>query len=298
MLTGEPLPVEKRVGDAVISGTVNQTGSFLLVADRVGSETVLARIVELVAQAQRSRAPIQRLADRVAGYFVPAVLAIAIVTFLAWMIARPERAGAGPGQCHRGADHRLSLCAGVGHADVDHGRHRPGAREGVLIKDAASLETLEKIDTLVVDKTGTLTAGRPTLDRLPAGRRLCGRRAAAIGRQCRTIQRTSAGPGHRRRRPRAPDCRWHRPRIFNRLPAEAWWAGSKASSWPSASDRCWPSVASTILRRSIRRSPSLARRDKRSCMSASIGERPVCWPFPIRSNLPHPKHSRRCMPWG
>ncbi len=89
MLTGESLPVDKRVGDAVISGTVNQTGSFLLVADRVGSDTVLARIVELVARAQRSRAPIQRVADLVAGYFVPAVLAIAVVTFVAWIIALP-----------------------------------------------------------------------------------------------------------------------------------------------------------------------------------------------------------------
>jgi Cu+-exporting ATPase len=163
MLTGEPLPVEKHVGDAVISGTVNQTGSFLLVADRVGSETVLARIVELVAQAQRSRAPIQRLADRVAGYFVPAVLAIAIVTFGAWMIALPGEPAlalvnavavliiACP--CALGLATPMSIMVGIGR----------GAREGVLIKDAASLETLEKIDTVVIDKTGTLTAGRPTL---------------------------------------------------------------------------------------------------------------------------------------
>ncbi|HEY1784638.1 MAG TPA: heavy metal translocating P-type ATPase [Pirellulales bacterium] len=163
MLTGEPLPVEKQVGDAVISGTLNQTGSFLLLADHVGSETVLARIVELVGQAQRSRAPIQRLADRVASYFVPAVLAIAVVTFVVWMIARPGEPAlalvnavavliiACP--CALGLATPMSIMVGVGR----------GAREGVLIKDAASLETLEKIDTLVIDKTGTLTAGRPTL---------------------------------------------------------------------------------------------------------------------------------------
>jgi P-type Cu+ transporter len=163
MLTGEPLPVEKNMGDAVISGTVNQTGSFLLLADRVGSETVLARIVELVAHAQRSRAPIQRLADVVAGYFVPAVLMIALATFVGWIIALPGEPAlalvnaiavliiACP--CALGLATPMSIMVGIGR----------GAREGVLIKDASSLETLEKIDTLVLDKTGTLTAGKPTL---------------------------------------------------------------------------------------------------------------------------------------
>ncbi len=164
MLTGEPLPVEKNTGDAVISGTVNQTGSFLLLADRVGSETVLARIVELVAHAQRSRAPIQRLADVVAGYFVPAVLVIAqLLTLVGWIVALPGEPAlalvnaiavliiACP--CALGLATPMSIMVGVGR----------GAREGVLIKDAASLETLEKIDTLVLDKTGTLTAGKPTL---------------------------------------------------------------------------------------------------------------------------------------
>ncbi|HTU24012.1 MAG TPA: heavy metal translocating P-type ATPase [Pirellulales bacterium] len=163
MLTGEPLPVGKRPGDVVISGTVNQTGSFLFVADHVGSETVLARIVDLVARAQRSRAPIQRLADRVAGYFVPAVLAIAALTFVSWLVLKPDEPAlalvnavavliiACP--CALGLATPMSIMVGVGR----------GAREGVLIKDAASLETLERVDTLVVDKTGTLTAGRPAL---------------------------------------------------------------------------------------------------------------------------------------
>ena len=136
MITGEPMPVEKRVGDAVIGGTLNQTGSFLMVADKVGKDTVLARIIGMVADAQRSRAPIQKVADAVAGYFVPAVLAIAVVTFLVWAITAPEQPPVGLGR---------------------------GAREGGREKNAEVLERLEKVDTVVVDKTGTLTAGRPTL---------------------------------------------------------------------------------------------------------------------------------------
>jgi Cu+-exporting ATPase len=165
MITGEPMPVEKRVGDAVIGGTLNQTGSFLIVADKVGKDTVLARIIGMVADAQRSRAPIQKVADAVAGYFVPAVLAIAVVTFLVWAIAAPEQPPlawafvnaiavliiACP--CALGLATPMSIMVGIGR----------GAREGVLVKNAEVLERLEKVDTVVVDKTGTLTAGRPTL---------------------------------------------------------------------------------------------------------------------------------------
>jgi Cu+-exporting ATPase len=165
MITGEPMPVEKRVGDAVIGGTVNQTGSFLMVADKVGKDTVLSRIIGMVADAQRSRAPIQKVADAVAGYFVPAVLAIAVVTFLVWAIAAPEQPPlawalvnavavliiACP--CALGLATPMSIMVGIGR----------GAREGVLVKNAEVLERLEKVDTVVVDKTGTLTAGRPTL---------------------------------------------------------------------------------------------------------------------------------------
>ena len=165
MITGEPMPVEKRVGDAVIGGTLNQTGSFLIVADKVGKDTVLARIIGMVAEAQRSRAPIQKVADAVAGYFVPAVLAIAVVTFLVWAIAAPEQPPlawafvnaiavliiACP--CALGLATPMSIMVGIGR----------GAREGVLVKNAEVLERLEKVDTVVVDKTGTLTAGRPTL---------------------------------------------------------------------------------------------------------------------------------------
>ena len=165
MITGEPIPVEKRVGDAVIGGTLNQTGSFLMVADKVGQDTMLARIIGLVAHAQRSRAPIQRVADAVAGFFVPAVLAIAAITFLVWAIAAPEQPPlswalvnsiavliiACP--CALGLATPMSIMVGIGR----------GAREGVLVKNAEVLERLEKIDTLIVDKTGTLTAGRPSL---------------------------------------------------------------------------------------------------------------------------------------
>jgi len=172
MITGEPMPVEKRVGDAVIGGTLNQTGSFLMVADKVGKDTVLSRIIGMVADAQRSRAPIQKVADAVAGYFVPAVLAIAVITFLVWAIAAPEQPPlawafvnavavliiACP--CALGLATPMSIMVGIGR----------GAREGVLVKNAEVLERLEKVDTVVVDKTGTLTVGRPTLTEcLPAG---------------------------------------------------------------------------------------------------------------------------------
>ena len=165
MITGEPMPVEKRVGDAVIGGTLNQTGSFLMVADKVGADTVLSRIIGMVGEAQRSRAPIQKVADAVAGYFVPAVLAIAIVTFLVWAIAAPEQPPLAWGfvnavavliiacPCALGLATPMSIMVGIGR----------GAREGVLVKNAEVLERLEKVDTVVVDKTGTLTAGRPTL---------------------------------------------------------------------------------------------------------------------------------------
>jgi Cu+-exporting ATPase len=165
MITGEPMPVEKRRGDAVIGGTLNQTGGFLMVADKVGQDTMLARIIGMVAEAQRSRAPIQQVADAVAGYFVPAVLAIAAITFLVWAVAAPEQPPlawalvnaiavliiACP--CALGLATPMSIMVGIGR----------GAREGVLVRNAAALERLALVDTVVVDKTGTLTAGRPAV---------------------------------------------------------------------------------------------------------------------------------------
>lgn len=165
MITGEPVPIEKSEGDAVIGGTVNQTGSFEMKAGKVGSETTLSRIVEMVANAQRSRAPIQRIADTVSGYFVPAVIAVAILTFVLWAWLGPAESRLSYAlvnavavliiacPCALGLATPMSIMVGVGR----------GAREGVLIKDAESLETLENVDYLIVDKTGTLTEGRPVL---------------------------------------------------------------------------------------------------------------------------------------
>lgn len=171
MITGEPMPVEKQKSDSVIGGTVNQTGSFLMVAEKVGGDTVLSRIVNMVADAQRSRAPIQNVADTVAGYFVPAVLVIAVVTFLVWAVVQPEQPALAYAfvnavavliiacPCALGIATPMSIMVGVGR----------GATEGVLIKDAEVLEALEKVDTVVVDKTGTLTEGRPKLtEAIPA----------------------------------------------------------------------------------------------------------------------------------
>ena len=169
MITGEPLPVEKAVGDKVTGGTVNGPGSFVIRAERVGSDTLLGQIVKMVAEAQRSRAPIQGLADKVAGIFVPVVLAVAVVTFAAWMWLGPEPKLAYAivnavavliiaCPCALGLATPMSIMVGVGR----------GAQEGVLVKNAEALERLEKVDTLVVDKTGTLTEGKPKLmDILP-----------------------------------------------------------------------------------------------------------------------------------
>ncbi len=164
MLTGESMPVTKTVGDAVVGGSLNTTGSFVMRADRVGAETLLSRIVQMVAQAQRSRAPIQRLADQVSGWFVPAVLAAAVAAFAVWALVGPEpRLAYGlvaavsvliiACPCALGLATPMSIMVGVGR----------GAQAGVLIRDAAALERLEKIDTLIVDKTGTLTEGRPAV---------------------------------------------------------------------------------------------------------------------------------------
>lgn len=162
MVTGEPMPVAKTPGSKVTAGTINQTGGFVMRAEKVGADTLLSQIVHMVAAAQRSRAPIQRMADQVAGMFVPAVIAAAVLTFAAWMVWGPEPAFtyaliaavavliiACP--CALGLATPMSIMVGVGR----------GAQHGVLIRDAEALERMEKVDTLVVDKTGTLTEGRP-----------------------------------------------------------------------------------------------------------------------------------------
>ena len=167
MITGEPLPVGKSEGDEVVGGTVNTTGSLLMVAEKVGGETLLARIVQMVAEAQRSRAPIQRLVDRVSAWFVPAVVLIAVLSFAAWSLWGPEPRLAYAlvnavavliiaCPCALGLATPMSIMMATG----------KGAQLGVLFRDAEAIEALRDVDTLVVDKTGTLTLGKPTLTRL------------------------------------------------------------------------------------------------------------------------------------
>jgi len=171
MVTGESMPVTREIGEPVIGGAINKTGSFIVRADKVGADTLLSQIVQMVAQAQRSRAPIQRLADRVSGWFVPAVILVAVLAFAAWAVFGPDPRFsyalvaavsvliiACP--CALGLATPISIMVGVGR----------GAQAGVLIKNAEALERFEKVDTLVVDKTGTLTEGRPAVTALqPVG---------------------------------------------------------------------------------------------------------------------------------
>ena len=169
MVTGEPIPVAKAVGSKVTAGTLNQTGGFVMRAEKVGADTLLSQIVHMVAAAQRSRAPIQRMADQVAGWFVPVVILIAVLTFAAWLVWGPSPAFsyalvaavavliiACP--CALGLATPMSIMVGVG----------KGAQHGVLIRDAEALERMEKVDTLVLDKTGTLTEGRPKVVHIEA----------------------------------------------------------------------------------------------------------------------------------
>jgi Cu+-exporting ATPase len=192
MITGEPIPVEKTKDSRVTGGTVNGTGSFVMRAERVGSDTLLAQIVRMVAEAQRSRAPIQKLADVVAGYFVPAVVLVAIVTFIVWGLVGPEPAMAYAllnavavliiaCPCALGLATPMSIMVGTGR----------GATAGVLIKSAEALEVLEKIDTLVVDKTGTLTEGKPHLTALIA---VTGRSEDEVLRLAASLERGSEHP--------------------------------------------------------------------------------------------------------
>jgi Cu+-exporting ATPase len=192
MVTGESMPVTKEAGDKVIGGAINRTGSFVMRADKVGADTLLAQIVQMVAQAQRSRAPIQRMADRVSAWFVPAVIATAVAAFIAWALVGPEpRLSyalvaavsvliiACP--CALGLATPMSIMVGVGR----------GARAGVLIKNAEALERMEAIDTLVIDKTGTLTEGRPSVT---AVRPVQGWDEAEILRLAASLERGSEHP--------------------------------------------------------------------------------------------------------
>ncbi len=208
MLTGEPVPVEKTAGSAVTGGTLNGTGGVVMKAGRVGRDTLLAQIVRMVGEAQRSRAPIQRLADAVASWFVPAVVFVSVLTFAAWAAFGPEPRLAHAlvnavavliiaCPCALGLATPMSIMVGTGR----------GAQAGILVKNAEALEKLEKVDTLVVDKTGTLTEGKPKVtwvrpapgwgeDGRAAARRIGGtrERASARGRGCLCLEGKRAGP--------------------------------------------------------------------------------------------------------
>ena len=192
MVTGEPLPVAKTVGSKVTAGTMNQTGGFVMRAQKVGADTLLAQIVHMVAAAQRSRAPIQRLADQVAGWFVPVVIGVAALTFVAWLAWGPSPAFshalvtavavliiACP--CALGLATPMSIMVGVG----------KGAQHGVLIRDAEALEKMEAVDTLVVDKTGTLTEGRPRVVQVETA---SGFDADEVLRRLASVERASEHP--------------------------------------------------------------------------------------------------------
>ena len=201
MLTGEPVPVEKMAGDRVTGGTLNGTGSFDMRVDRTGAETTLAQVVEMVAQAQRSRAPIQALADTVSGYFVPAVILVAVIAFIAWLVFGPAPALAYAlvaavsvliiaCPCALGLATPISIMVATGR----------GAQAGVLVRNAAALERLASVDTLVVDKTGTLTEGKPTLTGVETAPGFDRGRGAAPRGGAREPQRASACRGDPARR--------------------------------------------------------------------------------------------------
>jgi heavy metal translocating P-type ATPase len=192
MVTGEPMPVAKVPGSKVTAGTINQTGGFVMRAEKVGADTLLSQIVHMVAAAQRSRAPIQRMADQVAAWFVPMVIGVALLTFIVWMLWGPSPAFsyalvaavavliiACP--CALGLATPMSIMVGVGR----------GAQHGVLIRDAEALERMEKVDTLVVDKTGTLTEGRPTVVHIEAA---AGTNADDLLQKLASVERASEHP--------------------------------------------------------------------------------------------------------
>ena len=192
MVTGEPIPVEKTPGSRVTGGTVNGRGAFVMRADRVGSETLLARIVQMVSEAQRTRAPIQRLADQVSAWFVPAVVVIAVLTFVGWSLWGPEpRLAYGlvnavavliiACPCALGLATPMSIMVGTGR----------GALAGVLIKKAEALEVMEKVDTLIVDKTGTLTEGKPRLTTVKPAQ---GNDEESVVRLAASLERASEHP--------------------------------------------------------------------------------------------------------
>jgi cation transport ATPase len=234
LVTGESMPVTKTTGDPVIGGTINGSGALMMEAEKVGIDTMLARIVAMVSEAQRSRAPIQRMADKVAGIFVPVVIVIAIIAFIVWGLVGPDPKLAHAlvvavavliiaCPCALGLATPMSIMVGVG----------KGASAGVLIKSAEALEHMEKVDTLVVDKTGTLTEGRPTVvaSSPPAG--FDEDDLLAPRRRGRACLRASAGPGLVEAATRSQSCPSRRHRL--RLTVSACGVtGTVEGAWSSA----------------------------------------------------------------
>ncbi len=239
MISGEPIPVEKAVGDRVIGGTVNGTGGLVIKAERVGADTVLAQIVRMVSDARRTRAPVQRLADVVASYFVPAVVVVSVITFAAWALIGPEPRMAYAlvnavavliiaCPCALGLATPMSIMVGTGR----------GATAGVLLKNAEALEPIERVDTLVVDKTGTLTEGKPrVVTIMPAP----GQEESRFCTWPRASNRGANIPWPRPSRARHAKkaCRSAPLRRSNRTPEWARRGKSTATLWPSAIRRSW-----------------------------------------------------------
>ena len=234
MLTGEPLPVTKRAGDKLIGATLNTSGALVMRSERVGSQTVLAQIVQMVAQAQRSRAPMQRMADTVAGYFVVAVVGIAVLTFFAWGFFGPE-----PSWVYGLINAVAVLIIACPCALAWRRRCRswwPPARRrrsGVLFRDAAAIENLRKVDTLIVDKTGTLTEGRPAFER--ASRRP-GVPTDEVLRLAASLDQGSEHPlaaaiVARRARARSRARQARELRVEHRASACAAWSAASSSRW-------------------------------------------------------------------
>ncbi len=271
MITGESMPVDEGAGAKVIGGTLNGSGGFVMRAEKVGRDTMLAHIVAMVAAAQRSRAPIPRLADRVAAWFVPAVIAAALVAFAAWAAFGPQPRLAYAlvaavtvliiaCPCALGLATPMSIMVGVGRA----------ARYGILIKNAEALERMEKVDTLVVDKTGTLTEGKPKVVAVVAAPGFDENTLVAARRQPRARQRASARRGDRRRRGRAQTRACAGRRILRRRPARACPARSSAGASRSATRNFSPNAAlptDPLQRRG--RAAARRRRDRRLCRAST-----------------------------
>ena len=295
MISGEPIPVEKNAGDKLTGGTLNTTGSFLMQAEHVGSETVLARIVKMVDDAQRSRAPIQALADKVSGWFVPAVLACAVLTFVIWTLLGPEPRFAHAivnavavliiaCPCALGLATPMSVMVGIGR----------GARAGVLIRNAEAMEVMEKVTTVVVDKTGTLTEGKPRLTQiLPVN----GITEDDLLLMAASVEQNSEHPLA------AAIVRGAKERNLPLQSVDGFqFHHGRRSRWKNqrARDRCRQTeISSRTQCRGFGghrhpRHPLYRRRDRRPCLSPSMVRQPELSRYPIPSRPQRRKPSRNC----